>query len=186
LRRVAQFKRLRDDLEYQNIRGNLQTRLRKLEEGQYQAIILAAAGVHRLGWKPRIAQYFDPITESIPAVGQGILAVEFREADQWVQEKLAPLALPAVQAAMQAERAMLRTLEGGCQVPIGGYAKPQDEAGTSFVLHGIVLDLDGTRAIKCELPFEPANAEATGIAAAHQLMAEGAEDILNSLATRGI
>lgn len=180
LRRIAQFKRLRADLEYLNIRGNLQTRHRKMEEGAYQGIILAAAGVHRLGWQPRIAQYFNPITESIPAVGQGILGVEFRDADDWVRDALAPLTKPEVQTAMQAERALLRRLEGGCQIPVGAYATRLKDS-EDYSIHGIILDTDGNEMIRAERVFRPETAHETGTALAEELLDAGGMKILQGI-----
>lgn len=181
LRRIAQFKRLRGDVDYQTIRGNLNTRLKKMEDGQYQGIILAAAGVHRLGWATRIAQYFDPVTESIPAVGQGILAVEFRQDDARVAPWLAPLENPQVASAMASERAFLKTLQGGCQVPLGAYAKPIADSD-GFTLYGIVLDLEGQRCYRESMPFSSANAVSVGQQVAQSLIDAGANDILAELA----
>lgn len=178
LRRVAQFKRLRRDLCYETIRGNLQTRYRKMEEGQYQGIILAAAGVHRLGWQPKVAQYFDPVTESIPAVCQGILGVEFRQGDFAVAERLSALSHPAVEAAAVAERAFLRTVEGGCQVPVGAYAKPE---GEGYVLHGIILDTEGLEMVRSERAFEAGRAQEVGETLARELLDAGGRRILEKV-----
>lgn len=181
LRRIAQFKRLRPDLDYQTIRGNLQTRLRKMEEGQYQAIILAAAGVHRLDWHDRIVQYFDPITESIPAVCQGILAVEFRQDDPKVDALLSPMRIPDVETAMAAERSFLRTLEGGCQVPVGGYAHPDPTSPGQFNMHGIALTLEGEQAIRQQVSFPPEAAVQTGKDLAETLLLSGGQVILDNI-----
>lgn len=179
LRRVAQLKRLRPDLKYRDIRGNLQTRLSKLEEGSYQAIVLAAAGVHRLGWQDKIIQYFDPATELLPAVAQGILAIEFREDDAWTRDLLQGLVVPEVETAMLAERAVLRTLEGGCQVPMGAYA--QLDSSGYFALQAIVLNLEGTQWIADQIGFQAAQAEVTCQAFAHQLLEQGAKAILHGI-----
>jgi hydroxymethylbilane synthase len=123
LRRVAQLQRFRPDLVYLPIRGNLNTRWQKLQQGHCQALVLAAAGVERLGWTERIVTTFDPANTVIPAVGQGILAAEYCK--PWVQQVLLPLVIPEVQHAWLAERALMRTLEGGCHIPLGGYAHNQ-------------------------------------------------------------
>src|ERR1035441_1545135 len=117
LRRAAQLRQLRPDLQVESVRGNLDTRLRKLDEGQYDAILLAAAGLKRLGWGGRIAEILAP-EQMCPAVGQGALAIETRAGFEGV----ALLDHPATHAAVLAERAVLRALGGGCQVPIGAYA----------------------------------------------------------------
>jgi hydroxymethylbilane synthase len=184
LRRIAQFKRLRGDVSYETIRGNLNTRLKKMEDGLYQGIILAAAGVHRLGWATRIAQYFDPVEQCIPAVGQGILAVEFRQDDARVAEWLMPLEVSQVNTVMMAERAFLKTLQGGCQVPLGAYAKPMPEDSGAFMLHGIILDLEGVRYYRASQPFKAETALTVGTAMAHQLMDAGGRDVLAELALR--
>jgi hydroxymethylbilane synthase len=179
LRRVAQLKRIRPDLIYQTIRGNLQTRYRKMEEGQYQAIVLAAAGVHRMGWRERIVQYFDPVHENIPAVGQGILAIEFRESDGCVHDRLERLKFPEVETAMQAERAMLITVEGGCQLPFGAHAT-QTPTG-EFQLHAIILNPEGDQVVSGEQSFTAHNAYSTGEALAKSLLSSGGLDILNTI-----
>jgi hydroxymethylbilane synthase len=179
LRRIAQLKRLRPDLNYQTIRGNLQTRLQKMEAGAYQAIILAAAGVHRLGWRNRIGQYFHPHQEMIPAVAQGILAVEFRNSDSWTQEKVERLTIKEVEITLQAERAFLRTLEGGCQLPLAAYAQPGDEG--SFTLQAIVLDPEGAQVLRGERSFQEPKASQAGEELAQALLHQGAREILMNL-----
>lgn len=184
LRRVAQLKRLRSDLDYQTVRGNLQTRLAKLEAGEYQALILAAAGVERMGWQPKITGYFDPLTETIPAVGQGILAVEYRADDASTKQCLDVLMHPPTQTAMVAERAFLRQIEGGCRLPIGGYAQPISK--NTYHLHGIVLSLDGTKVIAGQTSFTTSetgetnnqSAEAAGVFLAEHLLGQGAKALL--------
>jgi hydroxymethylbilane synthase len=181
LRRIAQFKRIRNDLTYDSIRGNLQTRLRKLEEGQFKGIILAAAGVHRMGWQPRIAQYFDPLLESTPAVGQGILGLEFNGQDEWVKQLLFPLKVEAVETAMVAERSFLKTLEGGCQVPIAGYAKPEpseNTVSTPFSFVGKILSLTGEVCLEERILFEASQANEAGQQLATLLLKQGGAKIL--------
>ena len=121
LRRAAQLRARRPDLEIENIRGNVDTRLRKLDEGQYDAIVLASAGLRRLGWENRITELLDPDV-MCPAVGQGALAVETREDGGEAQEIASRLEHRESRIAVTAERAVLRALGGGCQVPIGAYA----------------------------------------------------------------
>lgn len=125
VRRIAQLKRLQPDLEYRNIRGNLQTRLKKLDDGLYDALVLAAAGCHRAGYNHRISQYFDPIRENIPAVCQGILAVEFRANDEAIRHLLDRIMNPETEMMMKAEREVLRQLQAGCSIPLGVYAHPE-------------------------------------------------------------
>jgi hydroxymethylbilane synthase len=144
LRRRAQLAALRPDLEVLDLRGNLNTRLAKLDRGEYDAIILAAAGVLRLGWEARIAAYLDP-SEWLPAVAQGALAVVTRAGDELVRHLLADFHDPATHACTAAERGFLSALEGGCQIPIGALAV-MDEDG--FTLHGLVADLDGEMVLR--------------------------------------
>jgi hydroxymethylbilane synthase len=178
LRREAQLRRLRPDLTYRVVRGNLQTRWRKLEEGNYDALVLAAAGVNRLGWMERVTQAFDAWTETIPAVAQGILGIEFRENDARVMERLKPLQLQVVEVARLAERAVLAALNGGCQVPLGAYCR---ETANGFEMRGIVLSLDGSRCVTAEVDVSPEQPVAAGEALAAQLLSKGARDILASI-----
>jgi hydroxymethylbilane synthase len=169
LRRIAQLQRLRPDLICLPIRGNLQTRLRKLQQGQCHALMLAAAGVHRLmatdetTWTNTITHYFDPVNDIIPAAGQGILAAEFQH--PWVKTLLEPLVNAQVETAWQAERAFLHTLEGGCQVPIGGHV-----AGNT--LYGIWFDGDAVYQGQAPMNSPGTSPEQTGNQLAKQLQAE--------------
>ncbi len=175
LRRVAQIKRLRPDLQTEVVRGNLQTRLRKLDAGEYDALILAAAGLHRMGLSDRITSIFGT-TDFIPAVGQGILALEFRGQDQTLKAALADLIESDVETAMHAERSFLKTLEGGCQVPMGAYAYRQDS--DTFTMTGIVLSPDGQQALSSSRAFKPTEAVITGEHLARDLIAQGADRLL--------
>ncbi len=139
LRRRAQLRAARPDLEVLDLRGNLNTRLAKLDRGDYDAILLAAAGVLRLGWADRIAAYLDP-PEWLPAVGQGALGVIARAGDERVRALLADFHDPLTAACTAAERALLASLEGGCQIPIGALAHVDEDGLT---LHGLVADVDG-------------------------------------------
>jgi hydroxymethylbilane synthase len=180
LRREAQLRRLRPDLRYEVIRGNLQSRYRKLEEGPYEAIILAAAGVRRLGWEERITQAFDAWTETIPAVAQGILGIEFREDDHRVAAALKPLQLHSVEVARLAERAVLSTLNGGCQLPLGAYCR---EVFGGFEMRGIVLSPDGAQVASADITVDAQNPEESGKKLAQMLLEKGAKEILSAIHT---
>ncbi|MFM7389658.1 MAG: hydroxymethylbilane synthase [Vampirovibrionales bacterium] len=121
LRRTAQLRRLRSDLTYTSIRGNVQTRLRKLEEGVVDGMILAEAGLNRLGLGSVMVHTFCPLTQLIPAVGQGVLGVEYRVCDTAIEARLHPLVEPCLYVAFTAERTLMAELEGGCQLPLGAY-----------------------------------------------------------------
>jgi hydroxymethylbilane synthase len=179
LRRLAQLKhRYGERLRFQDIRGNLNTRLRKLDEGHYDAIVLAVAGLRRLGWSERITEVLAPEI-SLHAVGQGALGIECREADEAILDLLTILNHTPTARRCRAERAMLRTLEGGCQVPIGVHTELHDDGG--LTLQGIVASLDGktlARACRTGPGDEP---EALGQAVAEDLKAAGAQGILDEI-----
>jgi hydroxymethylbilane synthase len=174
LRRRAQLQALRPDLSVLDLRGNLNTRLAKLDRGDYDAIVLAAAGVLRLGWADRIAAYLDA-PGWLPAVGQGALAVVARADRTDVLDRLRALHDPRAAACTAAERALLRALEGGCQVPIGALARVD---GGRVVLHGLVAELDGGTILRVEESGPVDEAEALGRRAADALLARGAGGIL--------
>jgi hydroxymethylbilane synthase len=171
LRRTAQLRALRPDLKVESVRGNVDTRLRKLDEGQYQAIMLAAAGLRRLGWADRIAQYIDPAV-MCPAVGQGALAIETRT-DR--VEVAVSLEHRDTRVAVTAERALLGALGGGCQVPIGANATVD---GDTVHLRGIVAAPDGSNVVRGNLSGHASEAAAIGKTLAEQLMAQGAKELL--------
>jgi hydroxymethylbilane synthase len=175
LRREAQLRRLRPDLTYQVIRGNLQTRYRKLEEGPYEAIVLAAAGIRRLGWQERITQAFDAWEQSIPAVAQGILGLEFRVDDEGIRNLIQPLQQSAVEVARLAERAVLTTLAGGCQLPLGAYCRPCPQG---YEMKGVVLSLDGREAVYAHTVFDAPDAVSAGNRLAQDLLQQGGQAIL--------
>lgn len=177
LRRRAQLQALRPDLAVLDLRGNLNTRLAKLDRGDYDAIVLAAAGVLRLGWMDRIAAYLDA-PAWLPAVGQGALAVVARGDRADVVDRIRTLHDPSSAACTAAERALLRALEGGCQVPIGALGHVQDGR---LVLHGLVAALDGGRIVRVEESGPPEEAEAIGRRAADALLALGAGAILDGI-----
>jgi hydroxymethylbilane synthase len=170
LRRAAQLRQLRPDLQVESVRGNLDTRLRKLDEGQYDAILLAAAGLKRLGWGDRIAEILPP-EQMCPAVGQGALAIETRAGF----EKVAMLDHADTHTAVVAERGVLAALGGGCQVPIGAYATVAQ--GRVRVL-AIVAAPDGTQIIRAEGEGEAADAAEIGARLAADLLQRGAREIL--------
>jgi hydroxymethylbilane synthase len=172
LRRVAQLQAARPDLMVEGIRGNVDTRLRKLDEGQFDAIVLAVAGLNRLGWSARITEHI-PVEVMCPAVGQGSLAIETR-ADQGAgMQACLQLDHLSTHAAITAERAVLAVLGGGCQVPIGAHATLED--GTIH-LRAIVISPDGTRMVKRE--SYGVDALRLGTALGEELLANGAREIL--------
>ena len=173
LRRAAQLRQLRPDLQVESVRGNLDTRLRKLDEGQYDAILLAAAGLKRLGWGGRIAEILAP-EQMCPAVGQGALAIETRAGFEGV----ALLDHPATHAAVLAERAVLRALGGGCQVPIGAYATL---SGDRIHILAIVAAPDGTQVIRANAEGAAADAAQIGARLADDLLKRGARHILDAV-----
>lgn len=176
LRREAQIRAKRPDLQVRTLRGNVNTRLRKLDEGQYDAIILATAGLVRLKMADRIASEITP-EESLPAGGQGAVGIECRLDDETTLELLKPLHDPQTAYRVVAERAMNRRLEGGCQVPIACFAT-LNEAGDELYLRGLVASTDGTEILRDELRNSPDNAEAMGIELAERLLDAGAAKIL--------
>lgn len=173
LRRAAQLRRMRPDLAVESIRGNVDTRLRKLDEGRYDAILLASAGLHRLGWESRIAEWLPPEV-MCPAVGQGALAVETRETGRGF-EVCQALNHAATRACVDAERTLLASLGGGCQVPIGAHAAIRDG---QMRLRAIVIAPDAAQLVEGERQGPPDAAEETGRALAGELLAAGAGAIL--------
>jgi hydroxymethylbilane synthase len=174
LRRQCQIKALRPDLQIRDLRGNVNTRLAKLDAGEFDAIILAAAGLIRLGFHARIAAYL-PVSQSLPANGQGAVGIECRSDDAAVQALLAPLEHTATRQAVLAERAMNRALQGGCQVPIGAFAEID---GDKLYLRGLVGQLDGQQILQAEVRGAAADGEALGQQLAGMLLAQGAGAIL--------
>ncbi|MFV9511085.1 hydroxymethylbilane synthase [Tepidibacillus sp. LV47] len=174
LRRGAQILAYRSDLKIESIRGNINTRLAKLESEELDAIILAAAGLHRMGWKERITQYLDPNT-FIPAVGQGALAVQAREEDKDILQMLAKIDDPFTRTLVLAERAFLHRLQGGCQIPIGAYAK-WNEGQINLI--GLVASVDGKTVLKYQDQGSKEEAITLGIKVAERLLAMGADQIL--------
>jgi hydroxymethylbilane synthase len=174
LRRSAQLLHTRSDITIRSLRGNLDTRLRKLETENLDAIILAAAGVKRLGWENRITEY---LTEEImlPAICQGALGIETREEDSFVSKVVGGLNHPESATVAFGERAFLKRLEGGCQVPIAAFGRISNG---EFRLTGLVAEVDGSRIIRESITGPSAESETLGVALADRLLAAGAGDIL--------
>jgi hydroxymethylbilane synthase len=176
LRRAAQLRKLRPDLVVESVRGNLDTRLRKLDEGRWDAIVLAAAGLRRLGWSDRIAEVLAPEV-MCPAVGQGALALESREKGAG-KDACAALDHAETRAAVTAERAVLAGLGGGCQVPIGAHAKVE---GGRLRLLAIVASPDGSELVQAESQGSATDAAALGRDLATELLGRGARRILDAV-----
>jgi hydroxymethylbilane synthase len=177
VRRGAQLRRLRPDLQIEPLRGNLDTRLRKLREGPLDAIVLAAAGLHRMGWRDQITEYF-PEHVLYPAIGQGALGIEARSADSFTLEALAVLEDPRTSIATTAERALLRHLGGGCQIPIAAYTRSETNG---LSLAAVVVRPDGSEIIHANesAPIVSVNAaEELGRATAKSLLRQGAKRLL--------
>ena len=174
LRRQCQLAALRPDLVIRSLRGNVGTRLSKLDNGDYDAIILATAGLIRLGLASRIRMALPPET-SLPAVGQGAVGIECRLGDDWTRTLLAPLNHTETAIRVKAERAMNTRLEGGCQVPIGSYAELIDG---EIWLRALVGAPDGSQMVRGERRGKPEEAEQLGISLAEELLQNGARAIL--------
>jgi len=177
LRRLAQLRHHFPHLNFKDVRGNVITRLEKLDGGEFDCLILAAAGLSRLQLADRIHQLIDP-SISLHAVGQGALGIECRDGDKRVLEQIKVLEHPPTARRCLAERAFLRTLEGGCQVPIGVNSRFE---GQTLVLTGMVASLDGQRLIRDEVRGDGADPEAVGIALADALRRQGATAILEEI-----
>lgn len=174
LRRQCQLRAARPDLVIRDLRGNVNTRLAKLDAGEYDAIILAAAGLKRLEMEHRITAFIEP-EQSLPANGQGAVGIECRLDDHELHALLAPLEHPETRIRVLTERAMNRALQGGCQVPIGAYALVE---GEEVWLRGLVGSPDGSRVIRDEIRGPLADGEALGHTLAQRLLADGADAIL--------
>jgi len=175
VRRIAQLSRIFPGARFVPIRGNLDTRLRKLDAGEYDALVLAAAGLRRLGVASRISMAL-PVSACVPAPGQGIVAIEIREGDDAVGRLIAGFDDPAARAALEAERALVAALGGGCQTPIGALATPLAEDTIELV--AVVVALDGSRAVRGAAQGPRREAAAIGARVAAQLIDGGASEIL--------
>ncbi|PYQ73124.1 MAG: hydroxymethylbilane synthase [Acidobacteria bacterium] len=175
VRRIAQLTRLFPGARFTPIRGNLDTRLRKLDEGAHDALVLAAAGLRRLGFASRISLAL-PAAACVPAPGQGIVAIEVRDGDDDTRRAVVHIDDRAAGAALKAERAVVEALGGGCQTPIGALATPED--GDTLQLVAVVVALDGSRAVRGHARGPRERAAALGASVGAQLLADGAGDIL--------
>jgi hydroxymethylbilane synthase len=179
LRRRAQLLSSRPDLYITTLRGNVETRLKRLDDGELDAIVLAAAGLNRLGLESRIAALLDP-SVSLPAVGQGIIGIECRTDDAAAREAVQALDDSAAHTACTAERAFARRLGGSCQSPIAAFA--EIEAGDRLTLRGLVAEPDGSRLIRDSLAGSSAQAQELGDRLAERVLAAGAGELLERLA----
>ncbi len=177
LRRQAQIREAYPALEVDWLRGNVNTRLAKLDAGEYDAIILAASGLMRLGFDERIRAAIEP-EECLPAISQGVLGIEIRSDDDELREMIEPLRHAETTLRVTAERALNQTLNGGCQVPIAGYALLE---GDEIYLRGLVGEPDGSRILRAEVRGASERAHDIGIELAQQLLAQGADEILARL-----
>jgi hydroxymethylbilane synthase len=174
LRRQSQLRHHRPDLDIRELRGNVDTRVRKVESGEYDAVVLAKAGLDRLGWVHRISEVLSPQI-CLPAVGQGALGIESRSRDTALNDLLARLDDAETRSAILAERALLAALQGGCQVPVGGWARTEHG---EFILEAVVASVDGADYIRERAAGSPAQPEALGESVARSLLEAGAVRIL--------
>ena len=177
LRRQTQIQSSRPDLEILPLRGNVNTRLKKLDNGDYDAIILAAAGLIRLGFNNRVRGFIEP-DQSLPAIGQGAIGIECRTDDKRTLDLLAPLHHEETAIRVAAERAMNERLNGGCQVPLAGYATLD---GDNLTLSGLVGRPDGSLILREQISGPAEDAESIGVRVAESLLSQGADEILDQL-----
>ncbi|MCX8007897.1 MAG: hydroxymethylbilane synthase, partial [Coriobacteriia bacterium] len=177
LRRVAQVRHLRPDVQIVDVRGNLDTRMRKAEEGLVDAVILAAAGITRMGWADRITHFVEP-EQMISAVGQGAIGVEIREDDEQMRHVIERIGHPETMECVTAERVVMRRLEGGCQVPIGAYARIE---GRTMVMDAMVGSLDGATIVRRRLEGPAEDPVGLGERMVRALLEGGAGAILASI-----
>jgi hydroxymethylbilane synthase len=177
LRRQAQLRHARPDLDVRDLRGNVDTRLRKVESGEYDAVMLAKAGLDRLGWTHRISETLSPDV-CMPAVGQGALGIECRASDVETSAALDKLNDAETRSAIVAERSLLSVLQGGCQVPLGAWARIE---GNELVLDACVCSIDGLQYVKQRATAPPEQARALGERMAHLLIDAGAQNILEDV-----
>ena len=175
LRRIVQIKAMRPDLEILDLRGNVNTRLKKLDDGEYDAIILACSGLSRLGFEDRIKQDLSP-DESLPAVGQGALGIEIKVNDHKISSLIEPLTHKRTMTEVSAERALNAALQGGCSVAIGAFATSK---GSELKLCGMVGNVNSGEIIRVEELGETSNPIDLGIRAANKLLSLGARELLN-------
>ena len=175
LRRIVQIKAIRPDLEILDLRGNVNTRLKKLDDGEYDAIILACSGLSRLGFEDRIKQDLSP-NDSLPAVGQGALGIEIKVNDHKISSLIEPLSHKRTMTEVSAERALNATLQGGCSVAIGAFATSK---GSELKLCGMVGNVNSGEIIRVEELGETSNPIDLGVRAANKLLSLGARELLN-------
>jgi hydroxymethylbilane synthase len=193
LRRSCQLLNIRPDVKITQLRGNLDTRIRKLDEGQFEAIIVAAAGVKRLGLTDRITEILSADV-SLPAIGQGAIGIECRRNDEFINNLIAPLNHPETATCVKAERVFLKRLEGGCQVPIAAYARiKQKQKNSKFeirnsklILDGLVGNITGERILKGHIEGRAQQAESLGLTLADDILSRGAREILDEVYGRGV
>ena len=178
LRRASQIRRLRPDLKVEEIRGNVDSRLKKLDEGRYEGLVLAAAGLQRLGLGDRIAEILEP-NVMCPAVGQGAIAIQIRAKDSGIREILKPLHHQETACAVTAERTLLASIGGGCQLPLGGHAAIQ---GDRLRLSAMIVSEDGRRAFVRVVEGSPTNPTALGRETAEKLLSLGAGEFMKAAA----
>jgi hydroxymethylbilane synthase len=176
VRRSAQLAALVPGARFLPVRGNVDTRLRKLDQGEYEMLVLASAGMHRLGVADRISAAI-PVEHCVPAPGQGIVAVEIREDDDATRRALQPVHDASAAVALEAERSVVVALGGGCQLPLGALATLR---GGELSLHGIVCSADGTRAVRAQAAGPADSAASLGRRVAEDLAAQGARDLLDA------
>jgi len=181
LRRRALLARWRPDLDLAELRGNVPTRIQKLDDGGYDAIVLAAAGVKRLQMQDRISSYL-PFERFLPAVSQGAIGIQIRSQDEEVARWVGALDHPPTRFCTTAERALLRMLEGGCHVPVGAFAELD---GDTLSMRGVVCSLDGARSVEGSISGPVGNAGALGIALAQDLVSRGGNEILDGIRKAG-
>jgi hydroxymethylbilane synthase len=174
LRRRSQVAAIRPDLEIVDVRGNLDTRMRKAENGEVDAVILAAAGITRLGWEDRITHYIAP-EQMVSAVGQGAIGIEIRDSDEFMRSVCEEITDPETLTCVTAERVVMNKLEGGCQVPIGAYARVE---GDELVMDAFVGSVDGTTILRHQLSGSPDEPEKLGEAMVARMLDMGADAIL--------
>ncbi len=177
LRRQAQLLYHRNDFHIHMLRGNLDTRLRKVREGAYDAVVLAAAGLKRMGWTDAVTEYL-PVHISLPAIGQGALGLEGRRDDGFVKALVAHLEHGPTRIGINAERAFLARLEGGCQVPIAGHAVVEEN---QLTLDGLIASVDGQRYVREKLSGATDESESVGVELADRLLAAGGKPILEEI-----
>ena len=174
LRRRSQVAHVRPDIDIVDVRGNLDTRMTKAENGELDAVVLASAGITRMGWADRITSYI-PTRQMVSAVGQGAIGIEIREDDEFMRHVMEAIGHPETMECVTAERVVMRMLEGGCQVPIGAYARYEDGA---LVMDGMVGSVDGKQIVREQLAGDAGDPQALGEAMVERLLSLGAGEIL--------